>query len=198
MLQICLKRLNTEDPYPYKPHDFDHDTTSWASWKADELSSLSQTMLQMMQSDPTLVQSSSRLSQSNSLHTSSSDNVTYPFTFIPSNPRQRYYQLLGKCLDHDLEVLKTLPEDQDVPLSILSDGHALLLSECAARWRLPSFFRSRVFLEAIVRRFSEGSVPSACVQEALSMMDKVQTDQHPSTWPVSEVSECCQKRWLTG
>ncbi|OWZ78089.1 cytoplasmic protein [Cryptococcus neoformans Tu401-1] len=185
-LKICLKRLNTEDPYPYKPHDFDHDTTSWASWKADELSSLSQTMLQMMQLDPTLVQSSSRLSQSNSLHTSSSDNVTYPFTFIPSNPRQRYYQLLGKCLDHDLEVLKTLPEDQDVPLSILSDGHALLLSECAARWRLPSFFRSRVFLEAIVRRFSEGSVPSACVQEALSMMDKVQTDQHPSTWPVSE------------
>ncbi|KIR54463.1 cytoplasmic protein [Cryptococcus gattii Ru294] len=86
-------------------------------------------MLQMMQLDPTLVQSSSRLSQSNSLQASSSDNVTYPFTFIPSNPRQRYYQLLGKCLDHDLEVLKTLPEDQDVPLSILSGGHALLLSD---------------------------------------------------------------------
>ncbi|XAO24727.1 hypothetical protein I312_103533 [Cryptococcus bacillisporus CA1280] len=114
-LKICLKRLNTEDPYPYKPQDFDDDTISWASWKADELSSLSQTMLQMMQLDPTLVQSSSRLSQSNSLQASSSDNVTYPFTFIPSNPRQRYYQLLGKCLDHDLEVLKTLPEDQDVP-----------------------------------------------------------------------------------
>ncbi|EAL21412.1 hypothetical protein CNBD1070 [Cryptococcus deneoformans B-3501A] len=86
-------------------------------------------MLQMMQLDPSLVQSSSRLSQLNSLHASSSDNVTYPFTFIPSNPRQRYYQLLGKCLDHDLEVLKTLPEDQDVPLSILSGGHALLLSD---------------------------------------------------------------------
>lgn len=155
---------------------------------------MSQTMLQMMQLDPTLVQSSSRLSQSNSLQASSSDNVTYPFTFIPSNPRQRYYQLLGKCLDQDLEVLKTLPEDQDVPLSILSSGHALLLSECAGRWRLPSFFRSRVFLEAIVRRFSEGLVPSACVQEALSMMDKVQTDLPLSKWPVSEVSQGSQKR----
>ena len=110
------------------------------------------------------------------------------FTYVPPDPRETYIQLLDRCLDWDLEVLKTLPEDEDVSLGILSPEHVDLLGECAMRWRLPASFRSWVFLAAIVDRAEQGLVPTACIHEATGMVGKVSSEMPVDTWARSDVS----------
>ena len=109
------------------------------------------------------------------------------FTFVPPDPRETYRELLRLLLDWDLEVLKTLPEDEDVSLGVLSQDHVALLGECAVRWRLAPSFRAWVFLEAIVERCEQGFVPAACVHEATAMVQKVRGEMPVSTWATSDV-----------
>lgn len=165
-------------------------------------------MLVMMQTNPSLSQTSdhTRLSNggdlanrveslrldsasdtsSTSPNTSSSSSAA--FAYIPPDPRATYRELLARCLDWDLEILKTLPEDEDVSLGILSPEHVALLQECATRWRLPSSFRSWVFLDAIVQRAEQGLVPTACIHEATGMVGKISAEMSVDTWAVSDVS----------
>ncbi len=155
------------------------------------MSTLSQMMLLMMQSNPSLVQSSDRYSNgdlSGRLEGLKLDTPPSQFTYIPPDPLETYCELLSRCLDWDLEVLKTLPEDEDVSLGVLSLDHVALLSECAVRWRLAPSFRAWIFLEAIVERCEQGLVPTACVHEATAMVQKVQAEMPSSTWTVSDVS----------
>jgi hypothetical protein len=159
-------------------------------------------MLVMMQNNPSLSQTSdtSRSSTSADLSSrvdalrldqtsdSSSSTSASTFTYIPPDPRSTYRELLSRCLDWDLEILKTLPEDEDVSLGILSPQHVALLQECATRWRLPSSFRSWVFLNAIVTRAEQGLVPTACIHEATGMVGKISSEMSVDTWAVSDVS----------
>jgi hypothetical protein len=192
--QTILKLLNTDQPFPYGPSDFS-DHSQWSSYRTAEVSTLSQMMLLMMQSNPSLTQSSDRYSNGDlsarmdglklNGNGSGMDGL---FTYIPPDPRQTYRDLLARCLDWDLEVLKTLPEDEDVSLSVLSQEHVALLGECAVRWRLPASFRSWVFLEAIVDRCEQGLVPAACVHEATAMLAKVSQETSIDTWAIPDVS----------
>jgi len=148
----------------------------------------------MMQANPSLSQSSEPNRFSNDL-SSRMDSLrldqvseSSTFTYVPPDPRSTYIELLNRCLDWDLEVLKTLPEDEDVSLGILSPEHVNLLGECATRWRLPASFRSWVFLEAIVQRAEQGLVPTACIHEATGMVGKVSADMDVSSWANSDVS----------
>jgi len=148
----------------------------------------------MMQANPSLSQTSEPNRFSNDL-SSRMDNLrldqvseSSTFTYVPPDPRSTYIELLNRCLDWDLEVLKTLPEDEDVSLGILSPEHVNLLGECATRWRLPASFRSWVFLEAIVQRAEQGLVPTACIHEATGMVGKVSADMDVSSWANSDVS----------
>jgi len=148
----------------------------------------------MMQANPSLSQTSEPNRFSNDL-SSRMDNLrldqvseSSSFTYVPPDPRSTYIELLNRCLDWDLEVLKTLPEDEDVSLGILSPEHVNLLGECATRWRLPASFRSWVFLEAIVQRAEQGLVPTACIHEATGMVGKVSADMDVSSWANSDVS----------
>ena len=189
--QTCLKLLNTDDPVPYGPSDF-ADATQWANYRAAEVSTLSQMMLLMMQTNPSLVQTSDR--QSNGDLSSRVDSLKLDappasFTYIPLDPRATYKDLLSRCLEWDLEILSTLPEDEDVSLGVLSQEHISLLGECAVRWRLPPSFRAWVFLEAIVERFEQGNVPAACVHEATAMVGKVSAEAPVDTWAIPDVSE---------
>jgi hypothetical protein len=124
----------------------------------------------------------------NGNHDINSIAANSPFTYIPPNPQQTYKDLLARCLDWDLEVLKSLPEEEDVSLGILSPDHVHLLGECALRWRLPPTFRAWVFLEAIVERCELGLVPSACVHEATGMVGKVSEESPIGEWPIPDVS----------
>nr|XP_019005449.1 uncharacterized protein I203_02304 [Kwoniella mangroviensis CBS 8507]OCF68910.1 hypothetical protein I203_02304 [Kwoniella mangroviensis CBS 8507] len=184
-LKKCLKSLNTDTPYLYSPYDF-ADPGCWNSWRTSEVSALSQLMLSMMQSNPSLQQTADRQSPSDlpfQLDTLNLDPGEYHFVYIPPNPKATYCELLDRCLNHDLELLKSLPEDEDVSLGILSHEHVNLLQVCAARWRLLSSFRTCAFLSAIVDRYQQGDVPSACVHEAQAMVKRLQTDFPASAWP---------------
>jgi hypothetical protein len=147
-----------------------------------------------MQANPSLSQTSEPNRFSNDL-SARVDNLRLDqasdsgaFTYVPPDPRSTYIELLNRCLDWDLEVLKTLPEDEDVSLGILSPEHVNLLGECANRWRLPASFRTWVFLEAIVQRAEQGLVPTACIHEATGMVGKVSADMEVSSWANSDVS----------
>ncbi|WVW78775.1 hypothetical protein I302_100737 [Kwoniella bestiolae CBS 10118] len=187
-LKKCLTSLNTDTPYLYSPHDFT-DPGTWNAWRASEVSALSQMMLGMMQSNVALHQTPDRQSpldvplQLDSLSLETGDSH---FTYIPPDPKGTYRELLDRCLDRDLELLKTLPEDEDVSLGILSHEHVSLLQTCAARWRLPLSFRTCAFLTAIVDRYQKGDVPSACVHEAHAMVERAQSDVPPSSWAISD------------
>jgi hypothetical protein len=118
-----------------------------------------------------------------------------PFTYIPPDPQTTYKDLLSRCLDWDLEILKTLPEEEDVSLGILSPDHVHLLGECALRWRLPPSFRAWVFLDAITERCELGLVPSACVHEATGMVGKVSEENPVGEWAIPDVSHAF---WVLG
>lgn len=85
-------------------------------------------------------------------------------------------------------MLRTLPEDQDVSLGILSAEHTDFLNECATRWRLPLSFRSWVFLEAIQEHYEHGEVPPDCVLEAVGGVGRASQESPVSEWPVSDQS----------
>jgi len=158
-------------------------------------------MLLMMQSSPSLVQSPDRDRHSNGdtlagrLDGLKLDAPPVQFTFVPPDSCGTYRELLSRCLDWDLEVLKTLPEDEDVSLGILSPDHMALLGECAVRWRLVPSFRAWVFLEAIVERCEQGAVPTACVHEASAMVQKLLGEMPLESWVISDVSGC-STTWL--
>jgi hypothetical protein len=185
-----LKVLNTDSPIPYKPNDFS-DPGQWTAFRAGEVSTLSQMMLLMMQANTSLVQSSDRHSNgdlSSRVDSLRLDGPAASFTFIPPDPRATYRELLGRCLDWDLEVLSTLPEDEDVSLGVLSQEHMTLLRECAVRWRLPPRFHAWTFLDAIVERMEQGNVPPACVHEATAIVAKASSESSVDTWATSDVS----------
>ncbi|WRT65054.1 uncharacterized protein IL334_001996 [Kwoniella shivajii] len=187
-LKKCLKLLNSDSPYPYCPGDFSAPE-HWDGWRSSEVSTLSQMMLAMMQSNPSLAQSSDRHSThdlSSNLETLQFDSGDPAFTYIPVDSRATYHDLLDRCLDADLEILKTLPEDEDVSLGILSQNHVSLLQECAIRWRLPISFRTSSFFRAIVERYQRGDVPSACVREAMAMAQKAEGELPVKTWAKSD------------
>ncbi|WWC59160.1 uncharacterized protein I303_101708 [Kwoniella dejecticola CBS 10117] len=187
-LKTCLKLLNTESSYPYSPTDF-NDSSQWTSWRSGEISSLSQLMLQMMQSNPALLRTTDRQSPVDialQVEALNLDSSASNFTFIPAASKEAYRDLLKRCLDRDLETLKTLPEDEDVSLSILSPSHVSLLQICAARWRLPLSFRSVSFFSAIIDRYQNGDVPAACVHEAMAILDRAQMETPLHQWATSD------------
>lgn len=107
-------------------------------------------------------------------------------TFVPPDPRESYRELLRVCLDFDLEILRDLPEDQDVSLGILSAQHTALLDECALRWRIPASFRAWVFFEAIEDHYERGEVPPDCVFEAAAGVARASQDLPVSDWAASD------------
>ena len=148
-------------------------------------------MLSSMQSNPSLVQTSDRHTNgdlSARIDGLKLDGPPAHFTYVPPDPPGVYTELLNRCLDWDLEVLKSLPEDEDVSLGVLSQDHVALLGECAVRWRLPPSFRAWKFLESIVERCEQGLVPSACVHEASAAVSKVLGEMPLLSWAVSDVS----------
>ena len=203
--QACLKRLNTDSPFPYAPHDFD-EPRQWQAYRTTEVTDLSQMMLSMLQANPKLIQSSasdrssviSSLSStgdlSSRLDSLNLDEASKSFTYIPTDPRTTYLDLLNQCIEDDLAVMQNLEEDEDVSLGVLSPDHLSLLSECGTRWRLPRTFRNWCFLEAIVERLEASLVPAACLHEATEMVAKLSMETPISEWAVSDVSDWSPRR----
>lgn len=125
---------------------------------------------------------------------------SHSYTYIPPNPRGTYLRLLEHCLDFDLEVMKTLAEDEEVSLRILSQGHLDLLGECAVRWRVTPPYRVASFFDSISKRFAGEEIPIVeCVGEALGEVSKVLKDTDLDYWTIRDVSVISLRRgrWLT-
>ncbi len=57
-LKRCVKNVNLQQPWPGRPDDFDSEE-AYQRWRAQELASLSQTMMEMCQNNPELLKSTS-------------------------------------------------------------------------------------------------------------------------------------------
>ncbi|TXT13456.1 hypothetical protein VHUM_00823 [Vanrija humicola] len=185
-LKVLLSRLGTDNPVPYGPSDFSEDA-SWAAHRSREISVLSDMTTELMKMDPQRDRGANRTEKGDlafSLDRLQIDHRT--LTFVPPDPRETYRSLLRLCLDHDLHLLRTLPEDQDVSLGILSAAHVNLLEQCALRWRLPSTFRSWAFLDAIEGHYEQGEVPPDCVFEAVGAVGRVSEEEPVSEWAIPD------------
>jgi hypothetical protein len=107
------------------------------------------------------------------------------FTYIPPNPKKFYKKLIERCIEYDLRAMHTLPEDQEVPLGILSTSHLDVINECALRWRIMQSYRVSAFLDVIKYKYEREEVPLECIPEALQHVEK---EFEPERWPNSDVS----------
>lgn len=115
------------------------------------------------------------------------------FTYIPSNPKKFYKKLVERCIEYDLRAMHTLPEDQEVPLGILSTSHLDIINECALRWRVQQSYRVACFLDVIKYKYEREEVPLECIPEALGHVEK---EWEPERWPVPDVSPYFLQRFI--
>lgn len=115
------------------------------------------------------------------------------FVYIPDNPRKFYKKLIERCIEYDLRAMHTLPEDQEVPLGILSSSHLDLVNECALRWRVQQSYRVACFLDVIKYKYEREEVPMECIPEALTHVEK---EWDPEKWPLPDVCPSIIERWL--
>jgi hypothetical protein len=108
------------------------------------------------------------------------------FTYIPPNPRKFYRHLLEVCLDYDIHAMKSLPEDQEVSLSILSSPHRAILEECALRWRVQETYCLTCHLDVIRYKEEREGLPLACVPDAVVAITK-QPAEEREKWPRQDV-----------
>lgn len=180
--------MESGNEVPYDREEF-ADDRAWSDFQGRERSALLELSRELRNLEFTKDRSGDR-SEVNGI-TAALDNTGLDarhLFYLPRDARQTYRQLLRVCLDYDLQVLRTLPEDQDVSLGILSAEHTEFLNECANRWRLPQSFRSWVFLEAIQEHYEHGEVPPDCVFEAVGGVGRASQELAVSEWPVSDQS----------
>ncbi|CAE6431064.1 unnamed protein product [Rhizoctonia solani] len=122
-----------------------------------------------------------------SIGDSDANEPTDSFTYIPSNPKKAYKQLVEMCVDADLNAMVTLPEDQEVSLTILSPRNHEIINECAMRWRIPQTYRVACFLDVVRYKYEREEVPLDCVPEALQVVDKTISEMALDMWPVPDI-----------
>ena len=93
--------------------------------------------------------------------TGSVDGSKADFTFIPSDARAYYKQVLKVALTHDLadEDLTPSSATEDVPaIKLLSRQSTELLNEIALRWRIPQFTRMVLFLDVVREKYQHQEI----------------------------------------
>lgn len=183
-IQVLLQRLSTDKPLPYGPSDFETEA-EWSEYRAKEISTLSDLTVKIMGLDTSRTRGGDKPDQVDLVQSLEGLKMEdRALTYVPPDPREAYRHILRIALDHDLEILRTLPEDQDVSLGILSAEHVALLAECALRWRIPKSYSSWVFLEAIQDHYEKGEVPPDCVFEATGEIGRVSREVPVSSWSI--------------
>ncbi|CEL56741.1 putative protein C11E3,02c OS=Schizosaccharomyces pombe (strain 972 / ATCC 24843) GN=SPAC11E3.02c PE=4 SV=1 [Rhizoctonia solani AG-1 IB] len=109
------------------------------------------------------------------------------FTYIPPNPKKAYKRLVELCVDADLNAMVTLPEDQEVSLTILSPRNHEIINECAVRWRVLQTYRVSCFLDVVRYKYEREEVPLDCVPEALQVVNKTISELALDLWPLPDV-----------
>ncbi|QRW12124.1 hypothetical protein RhiLY_11123 [Ceratobasidium sp. AG-Ba] len=117
----------------------------------------------------------------------SEDEGADSFTYIPPNPKKAYKRLVELCVDADLDAMHTLPEDQEVSLTILSPRNHEIINECAVRWRVLQTYRVACFLDVVRYKYEREEVPLDCLPEALQVVNKTIGEIPLDNWPGPDV-----------
>lgn len=115
------------------------------------------------------------------------DEAAEAFTYIPPNPKKAYKRLVELCVDADLDAMHTLPEDQEVSLTILSPRNHEIINECAVRWRVLQTYRVACFLDIVRYKYEREEVPLECLPEALQVVNKTIGEIALDHWPSPDV-----------
>jgi len=115
------------------------------------------------------------------------DTRDTPYTYIPPDPRVYFRHVVEKCLSYDLSDPDALPMDIPGadPTVLLSKSSLDLLSECCARWRIPQFSRSILFLD-VVRKFYQDQDIDLVTLDAAWLYAKGATDFDWRTWTIAD------------
>lgn len=114
--------------------------------------------------------------------------TTSSLIFIPPDPKFYYRRLFEIALDHDYDLLSTLPPDEYVSLNILSELNEKLLKEVQVRWRIGDEVRIGVWLGIVVGWFRGSGVPEACVEEGVRELEEILKMVPGWRWRVDDVS----------
>lgn len=93
--------------------------------------------------------------------TGSLDGSSANLTFIPSDARAYYRQVLKAALTADLlddESQPSAPTEDGPPIKLLSEQSTELLNEIALRWRVPSFTRLVLFLDVVREKYQNSEI----------------------------------------
>ncbi|KAG9125216.1 hypothetical protein FRC07_008537 [Ceratobasidium sp. 392] len=215
-LKTCLKNITVGMPFPGRREDFQSDA-AFHQWRTTENSQLSQLMVAMIRHNPALAKFTpsditatalpnpaarpgsvysespgafgrhdSISSQFSSLSVGDDDEPD-SFTYIPPNPKKAYKRLVELCVDADLNAMHTLPEDQEVSLTILSPRNHEIINECAVRWRVLQTYRVACFLDVVRYKYEREEVPLECLPEALQVVNKTTGEIPLDNWPTPDV-----------
>jgi hypothetical protein len=116
----------------------------------------------------------------------------FNFTYIPPNTRKFYKRLIELCIEYDLKAMSSLPEDQEVSLTILSPRHLEVINECSLRWRIVPSYRVTCFLDVIKHKYEREEVPIECIPEGLQMIQKTMHDLDLEMWPNQDADYLAQ------
>ncbi|KAF2163817.1 hypothetical protein M409DRAFT_25998 [Zasmidium cellare ATCC 36951] len=229
--------------------DFDLDE-AYEVWRKGEYSDLTQMMLALVQSDPTLAKSTSpsslpsykpppaaandsgygdlhkTLSRQSGDHdssyvidqpvdmsglnlgdssprdsgTGSLDGSGANFTFIPSDARAYYRQVLKMALTADLQdddLQAAAPSDDMPPTKLLSEQSTELLNEIALRWRIPQVSRLVLFLDVAREKYQNSELTLNTLDAAFMYVKEPPPEPKKGKKPAVQVSLFDREKWTT-
>ncbi|KAF8603980.1 hypothetical protein BDV93DRAFT_522773 [Ceratobasidium sp. AG-I] len=216
-LKTCLKNIAVGMPFPGRREDFQSDAVfqQWRTTENSQLSQLMVAMIRhnpalakFTPSDISATAISNATGRPESMYSEatisgrhdsissrfstisvgdSEDESSDSFTYIPPNPKKAYKRLVEICVDADLNAMNTLPEDQEVSLTILSARNHEIINECAVRWRVMQTYRVASFLDVVRYKYEREEVPLECVPEALQVVNKTIGETPLDHWPSPDI-----------
>ncbi|WFC97889.1 hypothetical protein MYAM1_000611 [Malassezia yamatoensis] len=191
-LKRCVYRIHARQPWPGVEDDF-ISREAYKKWRSTELDHLSRMMLALCKAKPDLLSapSASDSSATARFPRASSDLAAQDLaeaeregdmTFVPPDANAAYQRILERCIDKDLDAIRSKREDEEVSLAILSALHKTLLDTCADRWLISQPFRALANLRTIKARFDRDEVPMACLQHALDPIVTLAQGQNCQDW----------------
>lgn len=155
------------------------DEDSWQAWLQDEIATLSA----RKEEYTTLV---AKFNERNNGRMTDGGSSSIG-RFVSGNMRDHYIQLVGLCMDADLDALANMSDNEMVSLSILSSDHMALLEVCADLWRIPHTTVLVVTTAILVKLYLASEIPLECVLEALGNINRYIQEVDRSRWRRSDV-----------
>jgi hypothetical protein len=105
------------------------------------------------------------------------DGVEIPFTFVPPDSRAFYREVIKYTVSNEVAEQSVAEVEPGVDLPFLSKKTAEFLHEIALRWRIPSFSRRILFLDAVKALYQEKSIDPFTLDRAFEYFKTTRVDK---------------------